>query len=593
MAALVCDLCGGKLIMGAGGIATCESCGMEHSADRMKEKVQEIKGTVRVDNSHMIENYLEMANRAYGSSNNAEAENYCNKIIEIDPNNYQALMLKGKAAGWQSSLQNSRFEEAINCFATAITNAPDEVKDNCISDAKEQISSLSNALMSLQADRFVKWPDEEEAAGLLHVIVVTMQSLLQFIQTIGAGIIDKDELMSPLATQINNSVMNAWNNKIVPEYRNDSDGHPDDYAFKQLIERAGFCTDLLEKAIGLSDADDEADITRYENLIAIHQYLISSCSYEYKTVNAGNSIWDGSTIWENRYVKNLELNDNAKRTRNNLISTYRTKISNIKTAIKRKQDAEKAEAERKAREEAQKRFDAYWAEHAEEKASLEAEKKDLSSQIAALRASSNDQVAALNKEIAAIPGKAEIDNIEERIKKLTEEKSALGIFKGKEKKALQEQIDQANAEKKSVQDRMDAAKKEIEAKIASVKAEIQKKVTPLQNRVNTISNELTKERSKLGITAQTLKAIVEQKMPGKFLASKGNSANAGFVQEKDNARQWEARIYEKTAEKTSNNIWIRCETNSINSEVQLIELECDEKNIMPVKELVKTQWMWP
>ena len=41
MAALVCDLCGGKLMMGAGGIATCDSCGMEHSADRMKEKVRE------------------------------------------------------------------------------------------------------------------------------------------------------------------------------------------------------------------------------------------------------------------------------------------------------------------------------------------------------------------------------------------------------------------------------------------------------------------------------------------------------------------------------------------------------------------------
>ncbi len=26
MAALVCDLCGGKLIMGAGGIAVCDSC---------------------------------------------------------------------------------------------------------------------------------------------------------------------------------------------------------------------------------------------------------------------------------------------------------------------------------------------------------------------------------------------------------------------------------------------------------------------------------------------------------------------------------------------------------------------------------------
>ena len=72
MAALVCDLCGGKLIMGAGGIAVCDSCGMEHSADRMKEKVQEIKGTVRVDNSHMIENYLVMALRARDADNKAE-----------------------------------------------------------------------------------------------------------------------------------------------------------------------------------------------------------------------------------------------------------------------------------------------------------------------------------------------------------------------------------------------------------------------------------------------------------------------------------------------------------------------------------------
>lgn len=68
------------------------------------------------------------------------------------------------------------------------------------------------------------------------------------------------------------------------------------------------------------------------------------------------------------------------------------------------------------------------------------------------------------------------------------------MFKGKEKKALQEQIDQAISEKQAIQDRMDAAKKEIETKITSLKAEFQKKVKPLLNRVNTIYNELTKER---------------------------------------------------------------------------------------------------
>ena len=38
MAALVCDICGGKLIVGAGGITVCDSCGMEYSVERMREK---------------------------------------------------------------------------------------------------------------------------------------------------------------------------------------------------------------------------------------------------------------------------------------------------------------------------------------------------------------------------------------------------------------------------------------------------------------------------------------------------------------------------------------------------------------------------
>ena len=359
MAALVCDLCGGKLIMGAGGIATCESCGMEHSADRMKEKVQEIKGTVKVDNSHLIGNYLQMANRAYEVGNNKEAENYCNKIIEIEPNNYQALMIKGKAAGWQSTLQNKRFAEAINCFSSAIMSAPDDEKKNLMTDAKSQIEDLSMAIIKLQGERFEKWPDEDEASGMLNAIAEIYKALILFITNIDGDIINKDVLMAHIATKINNSVMNAWNSKIVPEYRNDSDGHPDDYAFKQLISRGNFCINLLLQAIKLSSGDDKADIQRYGNLIAIQEYILNSCSYEYKTVNAGNSFIDGSTIWENRYCKKLELNDAAKAERRNLIAEYCTKIQNIKAA-------EKASVKQ-----------AFWEKFSEEKKRLDSEAEKL------------------------------------------------------------------------------------------------------------------------------------------------------------------------------------------------------------------------
>ena len=463
MAALVCDLCGGKLIMGSGGIATCESCGMEHSADRMKEKVQEIKGTVRVDNTHMIENYLEMAQTAKDAGNNLEAESYCNKVIEIDPTNYKAWMLKGEAAAWQSSLQNSRVDEGVTAFVKGINNAPEEEKEELIEEAKEQIKNLSLAMISLRADRFAKWPDEEESAGFISDLTSILSTVVTFLTQTGA-LIPMAEIMAPVATQINQSVVKAWQNVIWPDYNgdpNDSDDRAGKYEWQTFIERLGYCTTLVEEAINLCDDDDEDDIQRYENLIFMHKAAIDSCSWDYNYINLGK-------IW----YKEWQLTDEAKRARRTLISQYESKVREIKSSIAAKQAAEKAEKERIAREEAQKRFDAYWSEHAEEKASLEAEQKDL-----------NSKISAFNKEIEAIPGKAEIDNVDERIKKLSEEKSALGLFKGKEKKALQEQIDQANTEKKSVQDRMDAAKKEIEAKIS-----------PLQNRVNTISNELTKAR---------------------------------------------------------------------------------------------------
>lgn len=503
MAALVCDLCGGKLIMGTGGIATCESCGMEHSADRMKEKVQEIKGTVRVDNSHMISNYLEMAQNAKDAGNNSEAESYCNKIIEIEPTNYKAWMLKGEAAAWQSTLQNSRVDEGVAAFIKGINNAPEKEKDEQVELAKEQIKNLSIAMISLRADRFAKWPDKEESAGFISDLTSILGTVVSFLTQTGI-MVPVSEIMAPIATQINQSVIKAYQNVILPEYKSDRYPWPDDDDFRKYIERLGYCTTLIEKAIGICDDDEEEDIPRYENLIFLHKEAINACSYDSQYADLDEQ-WKVNMYSrnpglhpvprENRvYFKRLSLDDTAVATRRKLISQYENKIKEIKAAKAAKEAAEKAERERVAKEEAQKRYDAYWADHTEEKAALEAERNELNSQISVLTTSQNDQVAALNKEIADIPGKAEINNLKERIKTLSDKRSTLGLFKGKEKKAIQEQIDQAYAEKKCVEDRMDAAKKEIESKIASVKADFQKKISPLQNRVNTISNELTKAR---------------------------------------------------------------------------------------------------
>ena len=49
MAALQCEICGGKLIGKPGGLFECDSCGMEYSTEWAKAKIQEIRGTVKVE----------------------------------------------------------------------------------------------------------------------------------------------------------------------------------------------------------------------------------------------------------------------------------------------------------------------------------------------------------------------------------------------------------------------------------------------------------------------------------------------------------------------------------------------------------------
>lgn len=54
MALLQCEICGGKLTGRAGGIYECDFCGMQYDAAWAKTKIQEIKGTVKVEGTVQI-----------------------------------------------------------------------------------------------------------------------------------------------------------------------------------------------------------------------------------------------------------------------------------------------------------------------------------------------------------------------------------------------------------------------------------------------------------------------------------------------------------------------------------------------------------
>lgn len=119
-----------------------------------------------------------------------------------------------------------------------------------------------------------------------------------------------------------------------------------------------------------------------------------------------------------------------------------------------------------------KAIEAYWNEHADEKAALDSEKASLETQI-----------SEVTNQIAALPEKVTVDDIEGQIAAKTKERDSLGMFKGKEKKAIQAQID-------DLAHRVTDAKKAFETAVAPYNESIDK----LKARIAEIEAELTKDR---------------------------------------------------------------------------------------------------
>jgi hypothetical protein len=142
--------------------------------------------------------------------------------------------------------------------------------------------------------------------------------------------------------------------------------------------------------------------------------------------------------------------------------TLKESCNNVRKLMKEKQEAL-----------AKQQFNEYWNSHQTEKAALESEKQSLT-----------QQIAALNKKLSETDSYVRMVELQKKVKYLISEKSALdgftGLFKGKEKKAIQNQIDAVNAELARFQAWANNAKTQH--------------ISPLESRINAINTELTKPR---------------------------------------------------------------------------------------------------
>ena len=499
MKQLTCEMCGSTELLKQEGVFVCQTCGCKYSVEEAKkmmvEGTVEVTGTVKVDNSAAIDNYLSMAKNALESSNHEEAENYANKIIELDPTHSEAWLVKGEAAGWQSKANNSRLGESVSAWINAINFAAEEEKDDVRGNVAGEFCRLFMALLSLHTGNFAKIHNDEHVKS----VMITLDNGIYYMNdlTVKGGVyFNRAPVYDEIARKLNSCAVDGYKDAkedFGPEHINMSK-----YDWDKFTDSCDNCLKILDKAIEYV-RDANLGKTLCKNMVVIGEECRDSCSWKFN-VNSWNA---------DNYDKEYSFTASAKETRTKNINVSKNWGKFFETAPVEAVTEQLSSGRKEIELELGRK--AYWAEHQSEMQSLENEKKTLQARI-----------EELNKEIASLPILSKISEIKSKITSLNNEKSSLGLFKLKEKKALQEQIDGQEAELSQHETAASNQKKPLESEIAQCKKRIQEIENEFKKERGTVSTEGTltiKDAiadGKITLTPEQLVKHLSDKLPAGY-----------------------------------------------------------------------------
>lgn len=462
MATLVCDLCGGKLVMGAGGKATCESCGMEFNSDWIKERVSGASIGAQPNNVQQIENWYNLGQQAQKSGNPGEAYRYFSMVVEADATHWRALVDRAWAANSSSQGTENRIPEMLTAVEQALT-------------------IVENANMTYDEEKEAKMYIISRGQGVYFM--GKMNLVLAFH---GANI---DSLLNS-GTMTNVSVYREKQdlNKNYLVYLTKYIPYLEKFAEDEEIAKniLNYKKEMLEAVKDLCEAEEGTYGINGLTLAEKQKYLDLYIPL-YREVKAEDSSYN------NDYSC---CPDPFEKPRNTF------ELSKREQTVQNHWRSFDLDEQRRI---AKERIEQYWAEHKEEKAQYEARKKAITAELAELNSQVNQydaEIAKIQRELSVrLPVENQLAEVKRSQDALKTQKSQLGIFAGKQKKQLQTQIDalmpqietlelEVIQQKKAIKDTVEGKVKSVEAAKKPLLARIKK----LEDESAAINTELTKAR---------------------------------------------------------------------------------------------------
>jgi len=262
---------------------TCPNCSGEIRLDSTKESgfclhcgrsvtLEKAVAASKINIQQLAENYQILVNQAFKVENYAEAEVYANKILELNPGNYQAWLDKGRAAGHLSTSQRMRYKEAVGCLLNAYTFATETQKEELKLIINGDFEKTVMATVDFLSRLFENQADRENAERILAWCMDLADSQRSLKEKCGL----EGEFTSVVAARLDKAVRQAWKKQVTPftEIK-----HPNAEQWRAFYQVATYCLMLTRHTIRIDDDNLSAQITRAKRIINYNNCLLESCFY--------------------------------------------------------------------------------------------------------------------------------------------------------------------------------------------------------------------------------------------------------------------------------------------------------------------------
>jgi len=161
-----CPKCGARLQLDSSKeTGYCQYCGsqivIQDAITLYKVKVE---GQVKLEGAVTADSLMQVARRTYGEGNTREAYSIFTRVLELEPDNWEAVYYRGLCAGWQSTLANIRLRETCSAIVNAIAlfrkqhDDPEKVRV-LLNNASVELSRITDALFNLAYEHLLKYKD--------------------------------------------------------------------------------------------------------------------------------------------------------------------------------------------------------------------------------------------------------------------------------------------------------------------------------------------------------------------------------------------------------------------------------------------------